>query len=447
MRLRSILCILLLSSLLGTLLPSLGLAAPPKQEQEVSCAVEYVVQSGDQLGAIAQQYLEDRQAYPAIVVATNRQHARDASFAQIADPGRLAAGDKLCIPDLADVPSLLSAAERPSGVEVVDALGRIVRFAEPPQRIVAAGKAVRFTVDVLYLFPEGRERVVAIEGRTPEMVEFLSLVNPELMQVQFLERNAGPEQIAATNPDAVVLKSYLAASLGEPLVALGLPVIYVDLETPQQFYQDLVTLGQLFGNSQRAAEVIDFLRQRVTKVTQVVQDLPEEQKLDVLVLQHSTQGEQVAFSIPPATWIQTTMVEMAGGRPVWREAAQGGGWQVVSLEQIAAWNPDIICIVSYFQDPEAVVAALRSDPRWQALGAVQAGKLFAFPADFLTYNWDQPDTRWVLGLMWLAKTLHPDRFTTLDIREEMYLFFEELYGLDRATIEAKIMPVLRGDIP
>jgi len=442
MQLRVLLSVLLMGVFLIILAPRTIQAVPLGQDG--TCATEYIVQPGDHLGAIAQKYLEDRQAYPAIVVATQRQHARDTSFAQIDDPGQLAAGWKLCIPPLADVPQLMAAAAPVAGIEVVDALGRIVRFAELPQRIVLAGKAVRLTADTLYLFPEARERVVALEGRSPEMVEFLSLVNPNLAQVQFLERNAGPEQIVASRPDVVVLKSYLADKLGAPLMAIGIPVVYVDLETPEQFFDDLVTLGQLFGNPQRAAAVNTFFRERIATVTQAVQDLAEEQKPSVLILQYSVQGEQIAFSVPPATWIQTTMAEMAGGRPVWREAAQGGGWNIVNLEQIASWDPDVICVVSYFSDPEAAVETLRADERWQALKAVRSDRLFAFPTDFLTYSWDQPDPRWILGLMWLAKTLHPDRFSALDIRAETYVFFEQLYGLDRATVEEKIIPIVRG---
>lgn len=444
MKLRSLLYALLISVFLGVLAPHTALATP--LGQNVTCAIEYIVQPGDRLGTIAQQYLEDRQAYLAIVVATNRKHALDVSFAQIDDPGQIVAGWKLCIPHATDVPQLMAAAEPVVGVEVVDALGHIVRFPELPQRIVVAGKAVRLTADTLYLFPEARERVIAMEGRSPEMIEFLSLVNPNLAQVQFLERNAGPEQIAASKPDVVILKSYLADKLGMPLMEIGIPVVYVDLETPDQFFQDLATLGQLFGNPERAVEVGDFLHQRVAMVAQGVQGLPEEQKPRVLILQYNAQGEQIAFSVPPATWIQTIMVEMAGGRPIWREAAQGGGWNIISLEQIAVWDPDVICLVSYFSDPEAAVETLRADERWQALKAVRSNQLFAFPTDFLTYNWDQPDPRWVLGLMWLAKTLHPDRFATLDIQLETYRFFEQLYGLDRTTIEEKIMPILRGDI-
>jgi iron complex transport system substrate-binding protein len=331
-------------------------------------------------------------------------------------------------------------------VVVTDALGRTTEFAAPPQRVVAAGKAVRLTVDTLYTLPEARQRVVALEGRSPSMMEFLSVVNPGIGQVQFLERDAGPEQIVATRPDAVILKSYLAEKLGKPIEQLGIPVIYVDLETPDQFLRDLVTLGQLFGSPARAEEVSAFYRTRMDRVSAAMAGLTDAARPSVLILQRAREGEQVAFSVAPAAWIQTTMAEMAGGMPVWTEAAPGGGWSVVGLEQIAAWNPDVICVVSYTDDPGAVVEALKADPAWQALKATQSGRLLAFPSDFAGYSWDQPDTRWILGLTWLAKVLHPDRFASVDMSLEVNDFFGQIYGLDQATIEASITPMLRGDV-
>ena len=53
-----------------------------------------------------------------------------------------------------------------SSLTTTDARGREVTFAEPPQRIVIAGKANFMLNDTVYLFPEeARERVVALQGR------------------------------------------------------------------------------------------------------------------------------------------------------------------------------------------------------------------------------------------------------------------------------------------
>jgi iron complex transport system substrate-binding protein len=151
----------------------------------------------------------------------------------------------------------------------------------------------------------------------------------------------------------------------------------------------------------------------------------------------------VAFNVPPASWIQTTLVERAGGQPVWKEAAQGGGWVVVGFEQIAAWNPDKIFIVNYFGSVDDVVQRLKADPQWQSLAAVQQEELYGFPKDY--YSWDQPDPRWILGLTWLAKTMHPSEFDDLDVEAELFRFFEQMYRLDESVIEQNILPHVEGD--
>lgn len=336
---------------------------------------------------------------------------------------------------------------KPSGgrVVVTDALGRTLEFAQPPQRIVVAGKAIFMVADALYLFPEAVDRVVTLPSGGQSVGEFLSLVDPAFNDKTFLEPEAGPEQIAAVHPDLVVLKSFMADRLGAPLEQLGIPVLYVDLETPGQYRRDITTLGQLLANPARAGQILSFYKQRLVQVEQTVSGVGQANKPRVLLLQYSRRGDEVAFNVPPADWIQTTMVDLAGGMPVWTEASSSGGWTVVNFEQIAAWDPDQIFIVNYFGDVTEVVERLKVDPQWQALPAVEKGQLYAFPKDF--YSWDQPDARWILGLQWLATRIQPERFQEIDMSREVERFYAELYGLDQSTIQEKIHPKLDGDLP
>jgi iron complex transport system substrate-binding protein len=141
--------------------------------------------------------------------------------------------------------------------------------------------------------------------------------------------------------------------------------------------------------------------------------------------------------------MQTQMTELAGGIPVWQDHAQGG-WTVVNLEQVAAWNPDTIFVISYFDPVVKVVGQLKADPQWEALDAVEAGAIYGFPGDF--YSWDQPDTRWILGLTWMATRLHPERFAEIDLQEEIFAFYETLYELDAETVESEVLPLVYGDV-
>lgn len=424
---------LTLAAILLSLMPAAATAAGP---EATTCALEYTSQAGDQLRALAARYLGNSDAYPAIWVATRLKLTEDKSFADIADPERVAPGSKLCIPQSDETPALLNT--------VVDALGRATYFEQSPRRVAIAGKASFLLADALYTFPQARERVITMPQGGQAASGFLSVLDDEYAQKSFLETDAGPEQIAATRPDVVILKSYMAEKLGAPLEQLGIPVVYLDLETPEQYMRDLTALGQLFGDTVRAEVVRAFYRERLERVVQIASRSNTAKKPRVLLVQYTEKGGRVAFSVPPAVWIQTRLVEIAGAVPVWAEAVQGGGWTVVNMEQIAAWNPDIIAVIAYTADPGQVVQQLEADSQWQLLSAVQNGQLYAFPKDY--NSWDQPDTRWILGLIWLARLVHPEHFAELDVRQEMAQFYHDLYGIDRTTLEMTVLPRLQGDL-
>jgi iron complex transport system substrate-binding protein len=332
-----------------------------------------------------------------------------------------------------------------AGTVVVDALGRTVQFAEPPQRIVVAGRSSLTIVETLYLFPQAAERLVGLVVGRQRPGDFLRLVDSTFEEKAVLEVEAGPEQIAPLHPDVVVLRSFMAETLGEPLEQLDIPMVYVDLETPEQYFRDIVTLGQLLGDQGRVEEIQSFYQARLDRVSEGLQGLTEDEKPRVLVVQYTDQGGEVALNIPSATWLQTAEAELAGGSPVWVDASQGGGWTIVNFEQVAAWNPDQIYLISYQVDPIQIVDELAIDPRWQALTAVQEGKLYGFAADI--FSWDQPDPRWIVGVTWLASKIHPDRFADLDLMDEVSQFFAQMYGLDQAAIQAHILPNLKGSVP
>jgi iron complex transport system substrate-binding protein len=336
-------------------------------------------------------------------------------------------------------------AETDSSFTITDALGRELDFEQPPQRVVIAGRASPLLVNALYLFPEASQRIVGIEIRSQSASPILPVIDPSSSDKIFLEKNAGPEQIAPAHPDVVILKTYMAESLGEPLEILGITVVYLDLETPEQFFRDIETLGKLFGNSERAREVQSYYQQRLDELQQHTDGITKSQKPSVLIIQYSDKGGDVAFKVPPASWLQTTMVDLVGGSPIWTEASETGGWAIVNFEQIAAWNPDQIYVIYYPGDASPITEHLKSDPKWQAIEAVQEDQLFAFPGDFL--SWDQPDTRWILGLSWLFTKVQPELAEGIDIMQEVNQFYEQLYGLDSQIIHDEVNPVLNGDLP
>ncbi len=89
---RKTLYLLMVIALLAAVAPA-AVAAPPKAEGQA-----YTIQKDDWLWKLAEKYLGDPYAYPALALATNAKHAQDDSYALIWNMDLIEVGDKLWIP-------------------------------------------------------------------------------------------------------------------------------------------------------------------------------------------------------------------------------------------------------------------------------------------------------------------------------------------------------------
>jgi iron complex transport system substrate-binding protein len=298
--------------------------------------------------------------------------------------------------------------------------------------------------DAIYMFPEAGKNIVALGSTAQGSANFIPMIDPSFKSKISLAMNAGAEQIAAAKPDCVILKSSNQDTLGKPLEAIKIPVVYLDFETPDQYQRDLKTLGQLFQNPGQAEKLASYYQGKADAIAKTVSALKDDQKPRALILYYTEKDGAVAFNVPPMSWMQTILVQSAGGIPVWKDANPAKGWTKVTLEQVAAWDPDVIFVVSYVNPVDDVVKKMVSDPKWQGLKAVKNSKVYGFAGD--AYSWDQPDPRWILGLTWAAGKMHPDLFPGLEIKKEAQSFFKDIYGMDDPSFQKNIAPIFKGSI-
>jgi iron complex transport system substrate-binding protein len=332
---------------------------------------------------------------------------------------------------------------RMTQTRAVSALGLVLAAAlslsaQAPSHVVLGGKAVLMVADLVYAFPEARPAVAAVAGTDQGLGAFLGAVDPTFASLPSLDRAAGSEAYAALKPDLVILKSAMKKSLGAQLDALGLRSLYLDLESPDDYFRDIAALGTAFGAGDRAKLLIAYYRDVLKRAAPAKAGA----KPRVLVVQASLAGGG-AFDVPPRSWIQSAMVGLAGGQAVWLDANPGEGWGRVGYEQIAAWNPDVLIVIDYREGVDRTVAAIKKDPRFASLACGRSGTILGFPQDW--YSWDQPDTRWGLGLLWMAKALRPADYAGLSLVDEARSFYREFYGFDDGAFDAKVLPRLKGD--
>jgi iron complex transport system substrate-binding protein len=109
-------------------------------------------------------------------------------------------------------------------------------------------------------------------------------------------------------------------------------------------------------------------------------------------------------------------IRLAGGR----NAAVGltGNQQPVSIEQVAAWHPDIIIVGGMAKGPD--------DRPWAAEPALKGIRIVRNPVG--VFPWDRYGPEFALQLQWAAALMHPEAMGHPDLTAETRRFYREFYG-------------------
>lgn len=333
----------------------------------------------------------------------------------------------------------------PETRSAIDALGRTVTVHGDIGRTLVAGRAAVMPANALFFFPAAKEMDIRLAKTDQGLGDFFDLVRPTLAAQPRLGQNVGAEEIIAQRPDLVITKASNYDSIGKQLEPFGIPVFVMDLETPEAWKHEIIQLGILLGDHETPKRIIEAFERRQKSVTSVLGSLPCSERPSVLMVQVASSDGTTAFSIAPKDWIQTTMTRLAGGEPVWTEADLAvDSWRKVSFEQIAQWNPDYLFLISYKSGATSYLREIERRQQWRNLAAFKAGNILPVPADMLNYF--QSDSRWILGLQWLAATLHPYEFPDFDMEREIRMFYREFYGITDETVLETLVTAYRSSV-
>ena len=329
-------------------------------------------------------------------------------------------------------------------LRATDYLGNEVILTRPPERIIIAGKSTLIAADAVALFPQAAEHITALGLTNQGMGDFYQILTPTLRLGDRLPHTVPAEEIASLQPDIVFIKERSFIPLGEKLSSLNIPVFALYLEEPESYSREIRELGKILGDTERADTIVDYFDSSLRRIEEAADASGTRAKKRVLLVNASTQDGNLMFSVPPLNWIQTSMVQLAGGIPVWEDADLSSSWTKVNFEQIAMWDPEVLLVVNYKAPAIDLVQTILSDPTWQDLQCIQEGSVYAFPSDY--HSWGQPDTRWILGLLWLYDTLSDHADNDFSMEDEIKGFYRFLYGVEDPSILAQIIEMYHDSI-
>ncbi|MCK5245296.1 ABC transporter substrate-binding protein, partial [Candidatus Bipolaricaulota bacterium] len=239
----------------------------------------------------------------------------------------------------------------------------------------------------------------------PRLSELLSFGDPNV------------EELVASGAQLILADGTQHMSVAEQLSSLGIPVVLYRAETAEALKEAVSLTGTILGpnaEAQADAFIADYDR-IVDSIAADVADLNDADRVRVLFL-----GTSPTTAISGDMY-QSALIESAGGRSVTQQLF--GAWNEINLEQILLWNPDVIIIPPY---GPVLPVDLLADPDWQALEAVQSGRVHRIPR--LIAPMDTPVPESLLCIAWLAKTFYPD-LVTVDLHAEIEDFYRAYYQL------------------
>lgn len=242
------------------------------------------------------------------------------------------------------------------------------------------------------------------------------------------------EALLATKPDVVLVSSEKQA---EAVRQAGLTAVRVGFSDMNGLMQTVNLTAEVLGTQgayERAQKYNAYMQKNLKLIEERLKDLPNSERPKVMHIGSGTKVQNVSGSgIVIDEWIK-----IAGGQNV---AADQKGMKDVSMEQITAYAPEVIIIGG---DASAKgVQTIKSDAAWKDIPAVKNNKVIRNP--YGTFNWDRYSTEEALQVLWAAKTLHPQKFTDIDMVKETQEFYSTFFGYSLSADDAQ--RILAGEAP
>lgn len=310
-----------------------------------------------------------------------------------------------------------------------------------------AGRRIVVPRRVERVFPAGPPAAILLYTLAPELLLGWPRANraeelpfllpgignrPEVGRLTGRGGGANLEAVLALRPDLIVDSGSTRATfveLAERVQAqTGVPYALLEGRFPA-IAQSYAVLGALVGREARARELAQAAEDIVRTVLGRVQKVPEAQRPRVYYARGPA-GLETGLGGS----INVEILEFMGLKLV--SAGTPGGLANVGLEQVLAWDPEVIVTID-----QVFAATVRDNPLWKGVRAVRDGRVHLSPK--LPFGWVDfpPGVNRLPGLWWLGQAVYPALFPE-DLRAVTRRFYAGFYGVEPS--DAQLAQVLAG---
>lgn len=258
----------------------------------------------------------------------------------------------------------------------------------------------------------------------------LTMICPSLADAAVV-KNSGSisaEAVLEYGTDLIFVDAgtYETAEERAKLDSMGVPYIVVGFDDLESQLDAMLIIGRALGAEEKMQDYTDWCRSVYADVQQTLPKAPD----DPVELYHAV-NEAVRTDYAGCIcdeWITMTNVnDVSLGSDLTVE----GGKAYTTLEQIYAWDPDVIIC-----NEAGVDDYILSDEKWAGLRCVRDGAVYQIPVGISRMG-HPTSTETPLALMWLANLLYPEQYEIdyIQTLKDYYLRFYD-FEIDDETAQA-----------
>lgn len=306
---------------------------------------------------------------------------------------------------------------------ITDSQGRQVEIPQEVESIVCVGVgALRYTC-----YMGAADRVVGVEdyeikGGFDRLYNYVNF--EKFKDLPVIGTNGQPytEEIITVSPQVIVMSQYASVEADDLQAKTGIPVVVIpgsDTTLDDAAYETIRILGELLGLQDRATELTGYLKGVEEDLDVRTRDIPEEARPTVYVAGVSFKGAH-GFEGTEANYGPFVLM---GANNLADTTGQTGAFDI-DLEQVLAWDPDIIFLD--FNGMDLIREDYANNPDYyNALTAVREGRVYS-QISFRSFA-SNLDTA-LADAYFAACMIYPEQFQDVDPVVKAGEIFEMLLG-------------------
>ena len=339
----------------------------------------------------------------------------------------------------ADIPSPESAAE--NTITVTDHNGNIVTLPANIERIAVCD--ILPMPSVLAVFFDSADKIVAMSPSSMSAAEngLLAELYPEIKNADTSAingSNVNTEELMKLDPQLVIYNA-ANAQLGDILKqagfhAVAMAVNHWEYDAVETLNQWIALLSQIFPQAanDRAQLVREYSAKSIALVQERTKNLSDAEKKKVFFLYQYT-AESIVTS--GQKFFGQWWADTIGAVNAAEELTEDNSVKI-SLEQIYAWNPDVILMTNFTTAfPADLYQNTVGNYNWSGIQAIENHTVYKMPLGM--YRSYTPGIDTPITLLWLAKTVYPDLFEDLNVTEKTIEYYQTVFGVQLTHKQAE----------